>query len=218
MEKDSKLGGLSARYTFDPKLGRTRSERFLIRLQRLEFASSGMDTMYRKRNTYVLGGQATLFRASAMEDVEGAEKLHSPWDPDDEVEDMGLTWHMKERGWLTKVSASARAYAGPMFTWNSLYHQRRKWDGGTLRLLFKTRPSVSAQVWGLQLRNFLDVTMRVGFAILLAASLVLHIYQWNWLWLIPPVVAILCDPAASRVLSDVPVVRLEHVPRQDHHG
>jgi hypothetical protein len=57
---------------------------------------------------------------------------------------------------------------------------------------------VSAQVWGLQLRNFLDVTMRVGFAILLAASLVLHIYQWNWLWLIPPVVAILLNWKIAR--------------------
>ena len=36
--------------------------RLLVRLQRLEFAAWTIDILHRKRNTYVLGGQATLFR------------------------------------------------------------------------------------------------------------------------------------------------------------
>ena len=198
MNANSKLGGLSAKYTFDPKLGRTRTERLLIRMQRLEFASSGLDTIYRNRFTYVLGGQATLFRVKAMMAVAERQNLHSPWDPDDEVEDMGLTWNMKELGWETKVSATARAYAGPMFDLRSLYSQRRKWDFGTLKLLFRTKPWVAGQVWALQVRNILDVTVRVMFALLLTVSLVLHIYSWSWWWLVPPGVAILLNWKIAR--------------------
>jgi poly-beta-1,6-N-acetyl-D-glucosamine synthase len=198
MNANSKLGGLSAKYTFDPKLGRTSGERLLIRMQRLEFASSGLDTIYRNRFTYVLGGQATLFRVKAMMAVAERQNLHSPWDPDDEVEDMGLTWNMKELGWETKVSATARAYAGPMFDIRSLYSQRRKWDFGTLKLLFRTKPWVASQVWALQVRNMLDVTVRVGFAFLLTISLVLRIYTWSWWWVIPPAVAMMLNWKIAR--------------------
>jgi biofilm PGA synthesis N-glycosyltransferase PgaC len=198
MARNPRLGGLSARYTFDPSLGRNRSERLLIRLQRLEFASSGLDTMYHKRHTYVLGGQATLFRVKAMAEVIDGENLYSPWNPEDQVEDMGLTWNLKERGWEVKVSATARAYAGPMLSIRSLYAQRRKWDGGTLRLLFKTKPWIAMQVWGLQIRNLLDVTVRAMFVILLTASLTLGIYQWSNWWLVPPVIAVLLNYKVAR--------------------
>jgi biofilm PGA synthesis N-glycosyltransferase PgaC len=198
MARNPRLGGVSARYTFDPSLGRTSSERLLIRLQRLEFASSGLDTMYHKRHTYVLGGQATLFRVKAMQEVVDGENLYSPWNPEDQVEDMGLTWNLKELGWEVKVSATARAFAGPMLSVRSLYAQRRKWDGGTLRLLFKTKPWIAMQVWGLQVRNLLDVTVRAMFVILLTASLTLGIYRWSNWWLIPPAVAILLNYKVAR--------------------
>jgi endoglucanase len=67
-------------------------------------------------STYVLGGQATLFRVSALQEVVDAERRLSPWDPEAQVEDMELTWALKARRWETKVSATARAYAGAMVT------------------------------------------------------------------------------------------------------
>ena len=51
------------------------------------------------------------------------------------VEDMQLTGDLQAMRYATKVSPSARAYAGPMVTVRSLWHQRRKWDEGMIRLL-----------------------------------------------------------------------------------
>lgn len=199
MERNPKLGGLSARYSFDPSLGKTRLQRLLIRLQRLEFASSGLDTIYRKRNTYVLGGQATLFRVKALLQVMHDKHLdYSPWDPDDTVEDMGLTWALKSARYEVKVSDTARAYPGPMFHLRTLWAQRRKWDFGTLMLLFKTKPSIALQVWGLQLRNALDVLVRWMFLILLITSLALGDYHWSWFWIAPPAIAIVLNYKIAR--------------------
>ena len=64
LEMSPKVGGVMARYTFDTDLAQTRWARLLIRLQRMEFAAWTLDTLYRKRSTYVLGGQATLFRVA----------------------------------------------------------------------------------------------------------------------------------------------------------
>ena len=66
MAANLKAGGIMARYTFDPDLGQSRFARLLIRLQRMEFSSWTLDILHRKRNTYVLGGQATLFRVDGV--------------------------------------------------------------------------------------------------------------------------------------------------------
>jgi hypothetical protein len=138
LEANPKVGGVMARYTFDTEYGATKWARLLIRLQRMEFAAWTLDMLHRKRNTYVLGGQATLFRVSALQEVVEGEKRFSPWDPEAQVEDMELTWALTARGWETKVSSSARAFAGPMITLKSLWAQRRKWDEG-IRLLLGTK-------------------------------------------------------------------------------
>ena len=97
LEANPKVGGVMARYTFDASLGATRFARGLIRLQRMEFAAWTLDMLHRKRNTYVLGGQATLFRVRALQEVVDGEKRLSPWDPEAQVEDMELTWALSAR-------------------------------------------------------------------------------------------------------------------------
>jgi hypothetical protein len=139
LETSPKVGGVMARYTFDPDLGQTRWARLRIRLQRMEFAAWTIDMLHRRRNTYVLGGQATLFRVRALSEVVAAERRLGPWDPEAQVEDMELTWALTACNWETKVSSTARAYAGPMITVKSLWAQRRKWDEGMTRHVARRR-------------------------------------------------------------------------------
>jgi cellulose synthase/poly-beta-1,6-N-acetylglucosamine synthase-like glycosyltransferase len=194
LEANPKVGGIMARYTFDPALGASRFARTLIRLQRMEFAAWTLDMLARKRSTYVLGGQATLFRVRALQEVVDGEKRLSPWDREAQVEDMELTWALTERGWETKVSATARAYAGPMLTLKSLWAQRRKWDEGMIRLLLDTKPGpATAYPWFLQLKMALNALSRLLFVVLLATSLAVGAYQWNWIWIAPPALAVLLN-------------------------
>ena len=92
-----------AQYTFDQRLGTSGEARMLIRLQRLEFASWTMDAL-RKRKTYVLGGQASLFRAEALRAVAEQNPTRRPWDTATMVEDMQLTGDLRAMRYATPVS------------------------------------------------------------------------------------------------------------------
>lgn len=199
LARSPKVGGVMARYTFDPDLGQSGFARLLIRLQRMEFAGWTLDMLHRKRNTYVLGGQATLFRVAALREVTDGERRLAPWDPEAQVEDMELTWALSTRGWETKVSATARAFAGPMFTVKSLWAQRRKWDEGMARLLVSSRlGSTTAYPWLLQAKMGLNALTRVMFVVLLATALALDAWEWNWIWTVPPVMGILLNIKRTR--------------------
>ncbi len=199
LEENPKAGGIMARYTFNPEEGESRFARMLIRLQRMEFSSWTLDMLHRRRNTYVLGGQATLFRVKALQEVVEGERRHSPWDPEAQVEDMELTWALNTRGWDCKVSATARAYAGPMFTLKSLWAQRRKWDEGMIRLLLGTKlGSATIYPWRIQLKQAINALTRALFLVLLVTSIAVDAFAWNWIWLAPPVLAILLNLKHAR--------------------
>jgi biofilm PGA synthesis N-glycosyltransferase PgaC len=199
LEGSPKVGGIMARYTFDPDLAESRWARLLIRMQRLEFASWTLDMLHRKRNTYVLGGQATLFRVAALQEVVDGERRLSPWDPEAQVEDMELTWALSTRNWETKVSATARAYAGPMVTVRSLWAQRRKWDEGMIRLLLSARiGQTTIYPWRMQLKMAINALTRVMFFGLLGVSLLIGAFTWNWIWIAPPVMAALLNLKHAR--------------------
>jgi biofilm PGA synthesis N-glycosyltransferase PgaC len=199
LETNPKVGGVMARYTFDTSYGATKWARLLIRLQRMEFAAWTLDMLHRKRNTYVLGGQATLFRIRALHEVVDGERRVSPWDPEAQVEDMELTWALTTRGWETKVSSSARAFAGPMVTLKSLWAQRRKWDEGMIRLLLGTKLGLATVYpWRMQLKMALNGVTRLLFAVLLTVSLAVHAFEWNWIWIAPPVLGALLNLKHAR--------------------
>ena len=187
-------GGVMARYTFDQRLGSSAMARLLIRMQRLEFASWTADALRRNRKTYVLGGQASLFSNEALRAVAERNLTRGPWDTSTQVEDMQLTGDLKAMRYSANVSVNARAYAGPMLTVRALWAQRRKWDEGMSRLLVRsTMNKWTATLWRQQLSLLFNGLTRIGFAFLLAASLMVHQYVWNWLWAIPPGVAALLN-------------------------
>jgi biofilm PGA synthesis N-glycosyltransferase PgaC len=190
LEAQPNAGGVMARYSFDQRLGATFAARMLIRLQRLEFASWTADIL-RKKRTYVLGGQASLFRADALRAVALQSPTQAPWNPASQVEDMLLTGDLRAMRYETPVSARARAYAGPMVTVRSLYSQRRKWDEGMIRLLTTNgvnRWTIS--LWRQQLSLLSNGLTRLGFLFMLTAALLVHQFVWDWIWIFPPAVAV----------------------------
>lgn len=194
MEDNPNAGGVMARYTFEEKLATTFWARSLVRLQRIEFASWTMDMLRRNRRTYVLGGQATLFRATALEEVARTQRRHGPWDPSAQVEDMELTWRLNAARWDTLISSTARAYAGPMLTTKALWAQRRKWDEGMIRLLLSQGINGATWYpWRQQFKMLLDLMTRMLFIGLLVSSISLGRYHWSWIWAFPPVVAMLLN-------------------------
>ena len=184
--------GVMARYTFDINQGSTFVARQLIRAQRMDFASWLTDIMARNRSTYVLGGQATLFRVKHLQEVVNTHERHSPWDPDAQVEDMELTWRLHEAGRKTLVSATARAYAGPMVTVKGLMGQRRKWDEGMAALLWQNKmPDKNTMIpWRQQFNMFSNGIVRILFVVLLMLSLSVHQFVWSPIWFLPILVGI----------------------------
>jgi len=187
-------GGVMARYTFDQRLGATAMARLLIRMQRLEFASWTADALRRNRKTYVLGGQVSLFSNDALRAVAERNLTRGPWDTSAQVEDMQMTGDLRALRYSANVSVTARAYAGPMLTLRSLWAQRRKWDEGMSRLLVRsTLNKWTVTLWRQQLSLLSNGITRIGFIFLLTASLIVGQYKWNWLWVIPPAVAVLLN-------------------------
>jgi biofilm PGA synthesis N-glycosyltransferase PgaC len=186
-------GGIMAKYTFDQRLGATGAARMLIRLQRLEFASWTMDAL-RRRKTYVLGGQASLFRADALRAVARQSPTQAPWNPATMVEDMQLTGDLRAMRYTTPVSSEARAYAGPMLTLRSLWAQRRKWDQGMVQLLTTTGLNKwTTTLWRQQFSLLSNGVTRLLFAFMLTAALMVHQFVWSWVWAIPPAMAALLN-------------------------
>jgi biofilm PGA synthesis N-glycosyltransferase PgaC len=189
-----RAGGVMARYTFDQHMGASAMARMLIRMQRLEFASWTADALHRKRKTYVLGGQCTLFSAEALRAVAVRNRTREPWDTSTMVEDMQLTGDLQAMRYATKVSPTARAYAGPMITVRSLWHQRRKWDEGMIRLLVSSTVNKwTATLWRQQLSLLSNGVTRAAFLFLLTAALLVHQFVWSWWWAVPPAVAALLN-------------------------
>lgn len=138
----------------------------------------------------VLGGQCSLFRLSALEAVCAAYRQSHPWVTDSEVEDSLLSLQIKKVGFLTKISAHARSYVGPMLSLRSLYAQQVKWTAGSIELL-KTNPFHPNMRlrWKENISMLFNIATRLLFVLLLAASLSIGAFEFSPIWLVPPLVA-----------------------------
>ena len=196
MVRKPNVAGVMARYTFDERLATSWWSRQLIRAQRLDFAQWLMDIGSKPdRETYVLGGQATLFRIDHLREVVATHERIAPWDPTAQVEDMELTWRLNEAGRKTLTSETARAYAGPMVTLRALLGQRRKWDEGMIRLLLahSVTDKNTRLPWRQNVAMLTDGFIRLVFVLLAVAAVVVHQFVWSWVWAVPPVLAALLN-------------------------
>ena len=211
ISSDSRIGGISAIYSIDYAEGRNGGEKFLIAGQRQQFASFNLQNLLRGRNMAVLGGQCSIFSVAALKTVRDAHRQHGPWVSDSEVEDSLLSLQLKRCGFSTKISASARADVGPMVTLKSLDAQQVKWNYGAIDLMWPgQRGDTSGQPFHPNLRlrwlenwsMLFNLLVRIGFVLLLAASMSIGAFVFSPWWLLPPLVAIALNVRTALSMHD----------------
>jgi biofilm PGA synthesis N-glycosyltransferase PgaC len=199
---DTRIGGISAIYSIDDTVIHGIIPSFLISGQRAQFAAFNMQNMLRGRNMAVLGGQFSIFSMKALGEVMVDSHQATPWVKDSEVEDSLLSLQIKSAGYLTKISAQARANVGGMTTLRGLDAQQVKWNFGAIELMWPgQRGDTKGQPFHPNLRlrwveNFsmiINVVTRVLFFMLLAASLSISAFVFSPIWLLPPAVALLLN-------------------------
>ena len=191
---DTRIGGISAIFTIDDKPIKGTIAKFLITGQRTQFAAFNMQNMLRGRNMAVLGGQFSIFATKALRQAMEDNHQSTPWVSDSEVEDSLLSLQIKSAGYLTKISAQARADVGGMTTMRGLDAQQVKWNFGAIELFWPGQrgdtkgqpfhPNLRSR-WSENFSMLVNALTRIIFVILLAASLSIGAFVFRPIWLIP---------------------------------
>jgi cellulose synthase/poly-beta-1,6-N-acetylglucosamine synthase-like glycosyltransferase len=134
-KKEPNTAGICSAYrTLPLRKDATRWERFLWRLQNIEFGLANAWRVENYKSARVLPGVSVMFRTKALRDI---YKLHkgTVWATDSLVEDYRLTLELKDIGWEVKSSLS-------MISWSDvplrvrgkggLFDQRQRWYSGTV--------------------------------------------------------------------------------------
>lgn len=191
---DSRIGGISAVYSFNPPKSRDPITRFLVTSQKFQFAGFNMDNLLRNRNMAVLGGQCSLLSTTALRKVMERDNQTEPWVRDSEVEDSLLSLQLKNAGFQTKISAKARAYVGPMESLSSLHKQQIKWTAGAAELLLTQPFHTNLRLrWRENLSMMFNIVTRLGFIMLVLASLSIDAFVFQSWWLIFPALAMMVN-------------------------
>ena len=207
---DERIGGVSAIYSIDDTALVKPSERFLIAGQRAQFAAFNMQNLLRGRNMAVLGGQFSIFSNAALREVMRQSHQQTPWVKDSEVEDSLLSLQIKNAGFLTKISGTARAHVGGMANLRALDGQQVKWNFGAIELMWPgQRGDTKGQPLhpNLRLRWFehcsmlLNLITRFMFVTLFTAAMMLGAFVFLLWWLIPPVVATILNFRVARSME-----------------
>jgi poly-beta-1,6-N-acetyl-D-glucosamine synthase len=211
MTDDPRIGGLSAIYTIDKSRHKGLMARFLVAGQRAQFGAFNMDNLLRGRNMAVLGGQCSLFSVRALETVMIRHHQQAPWVRDSEVEDSKLSLQIKDAGYSTKISATARAFVGPMTNLRALHGQQVKWNFGAIDLFWPGQrgdnkgqplhPNLRLR-WYENIAMGFNIASRLGFILLLVAALSIHAFVFNPIWLIPPAIAMLLNLRLALAMKD----------------
>jgi biofilm PGA synthesis N-glycosyltransferase PgaC len=210
ISSDDRIGGISAIYSIDDSALDGWMAKFLIAGQRAQFSAFNMQNLLKGRNMAVLGGQFSIFSTQALRDVLRDSHQRTPWVNDSEVEDSLLSLQIKSAGYLTKISARARAHVGGMDTLRSLDAQQVKWNFGAIDLMWPgQRGDTKGQPFhpNLRLRWFehmsmvINITTRVLFVLLLAGSLNIHAFVFSPWWLLPPLASIWLNFRVARSME-----------------
>jgi cellulose synthase/poly-beta-1,6-N-acetylglucosamine synthase-like glycosyltransferase len=98
-----------------------------------------------------------------------------------------MTYRIRQQGWLCRVSPLVPAYTDSMKTIRALWHQRMKWQVGTVHdLLIFGFNRLTARDWAQQALGMLNALIRaLWLALWIASASVgdLH-FQWTW-WAFP---------------------------------
>lgn len=200
-EAEPALAGSCAKFT-------VVGDSVLARIQKAEYGSS-IDDALRTGSVRVLPGAGCAFRGSALLEVARREDRAGPWAYHSATEDFELTYRLRELGHATRMSPTVRAYTDSMRDLRSLWHQRLKWQVGTIEDLQAFGLNrLTWRDWGTQLAGFGVVALKLLWLVLMTAALVLGVLQLAWFWLVVP-------PALSIAIDVKRALRLPHRDRRD---
>lgn len=182
-----KIGGVRPVYGFAASEATSWRTRSLVAAQQIDFAGTELkDQLRRDHRVTILGGQATLFRRTALEKVSAENKNKGPWNDESLVEDAYLTRKFEAHGYVGVVNAGAYAAVGAMQTTHAWWNQRRKWQNGHLiDVASEKHFTLDRARWAQQIAMAFNWVLRVLFASLLIVSVAAGSFVFNVLWLIP---------------------------------
>lgn len=194
--REPKTAGICSAYRTIPlKNDATRWQRFLWRLQNIEFALANAWRVENYDSARVLPGVSVMFRTKALNQIYTLNK-GTVWATDSLVEDYRLTLELKDLGWDVKSSLS-------MISWSDvplrvrgkggLFDQRQRWYSGTvdeLRLRgFKKHSRYELFTICLLANNFLmRILLFSAYAMILVMGNSIH---WIPIFLLLPLAAAL---------------------------
>lgn len=133
MKANDRIGGLCACFLGRRKPGSNLWNRFLIWGQRTEYARFNGNQL--SLEAPVLSGTASLLRVKALQRLKNARGY--VWSEASLAEDLETTKALQQRGWLCMMDKSFISYTDVMTSWGDLIQQRKRWQRGTLDVVFR---------------------------------------------------------------------------------
>ncbi len=191
---EPKTAGICSAYRTMPlSSDATKWQRFLWRLQNIEFGLANAWRVENYKSARVLPGVSVMFRTKALRQV---NKLHKGtiWATDSLVEDYRLTLELKDLGWDAKSSLRMISWSDVPLRLSGkggLFDQRQRWYSGTVDELrrrgLKKHSRYEMFTIALLAVNFLMRLLLIGaYVTILAMG---DNVQWISFFLLIPVVA-----------------------------
>ena len=130
MDRDLRLGGISAACLGKPLRGATPWQRLLLFYQKIEYGRFAATRL--RRNVHTMSGAGSLYRASALAGLLASRPDVFEERPDNLVEDYETTLALKLHGWRITSNQQCVAYTDLMPTLRMLTTQRTRWVRGTI--------------------------------------------------------------------------------------
>lgn len=165
--------------------------RWWVVQQNREFADWTIKQKARSYFAEIAGGQCTLFKREALEEVRSHYKLNGMYDNITDTEDLLLTQYIRAVGWKCLISKSARCYVDSMKKYTTYKAQRIKWVSGTTdyMLMDGLKTKYSRLLWGQETVLFLNLLIRLMLIVLIPLSIATGNFEWNWFWIAPLLLA-----------------------------
>ena len=159
----------------------------LSRIQRAEFAESATLSL-RRGWCRVISGTGCMYRNEALKEVALLPGYaDGPWTYRSVVEDYHLTFVLRKLGWLCVMSPDVYCLTGSMKTVKALWHQRIKWQSGTIGDLINFGYCrLNWREWMQQVFGLVCIIFWVLWLSLSGAELAVGRLYPDWSWLIYP--------------------------------
>ena len=199
IDDDTRLPGFAVEHWLkemdaDPQVGGCSSQPvmtgndLLSRIQRAEFAESATLSL-RRGWCRVISGTGCMFRNDALREAALIPEQDGPWTYKSVVEDYHLTFQLRKMGWLCVMSPTVYCLTGSMKTVKALWHQRIKWQSGTIGDLINFGFNrLNWREWVQQAFGIICVIFWILWLTLNGVELAQGHLKPNWFWLIYPLI------------------------------